>query len=70
MIDEITKNVNIVLNILATIGVFFLIILITHFAIPDAYFTSKFIHDLPFWIAGFSVGYFGRQLYFSYKNNK
>lgn len=68
MIDEITKNVNIVLNILATIGFFFLVILISHFVSPYAYFTPKFMHDLPFLIAGVGVGYFGRQLYLNYKS--
>lgn len=57
MIDEITKNVHIVLNILANIGILFLIVIIINFTTPYTYFTPRFMQDIPFWIIGYGVGY-------------
>jgi hypothetical protein len=67
MIDEITKNVDLTLNILANIGACFLLLCTMHLIGTRAYFTPKFISELPFWILGFSVGYLGKELYKSYK---
>jgi hypothetical protein len=69
MIDEITKNVNTTLNIFANIGFLFLIILTAHFIGPYAYFTPRFIQDVPFWLLGGGLGYCGYKLYEYYKNN-
>lgn len=68
MIDEITKNVTITMNILANIGILFLIVIIAHMIGPKAYFTHAFFKDVPMWIIGGCVGYCAVQLFKYYRN--
>jgi len=70
MIDEITKNVTVTMNIAATIGFLFLIMVGCHFMGPNAYFTPHAVREFPLWILGFAVGYCGRQLYLNYRNKQ
>ncbi len=68
MLEEITKNVNITLNIMSNIGFLFFMVMVFHFTGPYAYFTPQFMKDLPLWILGGAVGFLGRCMYKSYIN--
>lgn len=66
MIEEITKNVTTTMNILANIGILFLILVALHLIGPNAYFTPHAIREVPLLILGFGVGYLGWKLYMTY----
>lgn len=69
MIDDITKNVSIVTQILSNIGLIFLLMLVGHLIGNNAYFTPFAMYQMPFWFLGFGLGYCISQLIKHYRKN-